>query len=921
MSSLRFALPRESLGEVQRAIAWTGLVSALAAVTLALTPVPSAVAFLALVAFACVGPGAACVCHVRLGDPVAAWAVVLVLSMSLSVLTSVTLVWARWWEPVVGLIVLATLSAASCAVALVLKDQQGPPPEPGPVLPGQRPGSTGAVTPAASETALFPVIGGRRGADEALLLAVGAEVTQRLPDETTLLPIIGGPAAPRPAATDETSVIPRIGGPAAPDETSVIPRIGGPAAPDETSVIPRIGGPAVPADQTTVIPRVTSRIPAAPQDATGLLPRVAGPGPDATSLIPRITAPAAEAAAEPPHQDAAPRRLSARQRRSRRRWETAAALGTILSAVVVWAFSVAGTRIDDVDDFGLLSAVHPAYFLAIVICVLGFVTELARRRPRGWAALGNTAALLLIMHATVPILVAEPEYSWTYKHLGVIDLIAVGRPLDNAYDVYQQWPAFFALVAQLTTAAGTTALDVASWAPLFFGLINLLPVYAIARTLSTDRRVPHLTAFVFCAVNWVGQDYLAPQAFAYTLSLGVVLVMLRWLRRDPMPSREQHRLLTRLWTWVQVGVGPVPYTSSRARKLSLVTLYLVYAAIVVSHQLSPYLVAVGAFALVAFRLVQPVQIVPIFGVIAVLQVIPRYRLVESWGLFDGFNLFANAQPTGPTQGMVSSGRTFSVLAVEVLALAVWLTAAIVVVANRKRLGPLAVPAALAAGPFAVLLGNSYGGEAVFRVFLFSSPWCAFLIAVGMLRLRLDRRLGIGLAAPALALAAVVAVQGEHGQLMVNRFTTAEVRAAQYLYANIPTGGAVVLAGVNFPDRIGARYTDVLGAVGATDSIMPDVSYEGAVIFGEAMDDSDLAALNSYFDVYTVPVYLVFSRSQANAAAYFGYYPPGKLEQLRGLVAGSAQWRLWHGNEDTQIYQYVPGPAAPTTEADAPVPQP
>lgn len=895
MSSLRFALPRESLGEVQRVVAWTGMLTALAAVALALTPVPSAVSFLTLVAFACIGPGAACVCHVRLGDPVAAAAVVLVLSMSLSVLTSVTLVWARWWEPVVGLIVLATLSAASCAVALVLKDRQGPPPENGPVLPGQRQGSTGAVTPAASETALFPVITGRRAADEALLLEVGAEVTQRLPDETTLLPIIGGPGAPRPAAADETSAIPRI------------------------------GGPAVAADQTTVIPRISSTIPAAPQDATGLLPRVAGPGPDATSLIPRITAPVADAAGEseahPHRQAAAPRRLSARQRRYRRRWETAAGLGAILGAVVVWALSVAGTQIDTVDDFGLLSAVHPAYYAAIVICVFGFVAELARRRPRAWAALGNTVALLLIMHATVPILVAEPEYSWTYKHLGVIDLIAVGRPLDNAYDVYQQWPAFFALVALLTSAAGTTALDVASWAPLFFGLINLLPVYAIARTLSTNRRVPYLTAFIFCAVNWVGQDYLAPQAFAYTLSLGVVLVMLRWLRRDPMPSREQHRLLTRLWTWVQVGVGPVPYTSSRARKLSLVTLYLVYAAIVVSHQLSPYLVAVGAFALVSFRLVQAVQIVPIFGVIAVLQLIPRYRLVESWGLFDGFNLFANAQPTGPTHGLVSSGRTFSVLAVEVLALAVWLTAAIVVVANRKRLGPLAVPAALAAGPFAVLLGNSYGGEAVFRVFLYSSPWCAFLIAVGMLRLRLDRRLGIGLAAPALALATVVAVQGEHGQLMVNRFTTAEVQASQHLYANIPAGGAVVLAGVNFPDRIGARYTDVLGAVGATDSIMPDVSYEGAVLFGHAMDDSDLAALNSYFDVYTVPVYLVFSRSQANAAAYFGYYPPSKLEQLRDLVAGSGQWRLWHGNEDTQIYQYVPGSATPSTDQGAPVPQP
>ncbi|NUT33977.1 MAG: hypothetical protein HOV79_12975 [Hamadaea sp.] len=910
-----------ALGDVQRAIAWAGLLSALLGPALALSPLPGGVGFAALVVFACVAPGAACVCHVRLGDPVAAWAVVLVLSMSLTVIAAVTLAWARWWEPGVGIVIVAALSAASCVVALLSKETEpGAAPAPGTRLSGS------ASLHAHDATTLIPRQGadstasreGRTGGADADAAAWGPHTPhEERGDETTVIPRIGGPVSG--ALSDATTVLPHVGGAtlaAAADQTQVITRIEipsprrTPGGADETTVIPKITDAATPtpSDATTVIPRIT--------DATTVIPRIGDTAPpaDETTVLSRVTAQspatAQPSAAAQPEADAEARPLSAYDRLRLRRRDLAIAVLTLTAGTGAWVLALIQADLADVDDFGLLSAMPPAYFAALTICVLGFVWEVSRRSPRAWAAVGHTVLLLAIMHATVPALLAEPEYAWTYKHLGVIDLIASGRPMDNAYDVYQQWPAFFALVAQLTETAGVSALRIASWAPVFFGLINLLPAYAIFRTLSTDRRVPYLAAFVFSAVNWVAQDYLAPQAFAYTLSLGALLVLLRWLRRDPAPAKEiGPRFLRRLWAWAQTGMGPLPYTSSRAKTLSLVTLYVVYAAIVVSHQLSPYLIAISATALVAFRLVQTVQILPIFGVIAILQLIPRYRLVESWGLFDGFNLFANAQPLAPTQGEVSAGRTFSVMAIQVLALSIWLVATIVVIANRKRLGPLAVPAALAAGPFAILVGNSYGGEAVFRIFLFSSPWCAYLITVGLLRLRMRAGWGIGLAVPTLVLATLVAVQGEHGQLQVNAFTSDEVRAAQYLYANVPDGAAIVMAGANYPDRIGARYTDVLGAVGTTDTLLPTGDSEGAVVLGEAMDETDLDAINSYFDQYSMPAFLVVSKSQAHAAAYFGYYRPDRLDKLRALLDGSPKWQLWYGNDDTRIFRYVPNGTA------------
>ena len=63
-----------------------------------------------------------------------------------------------------------------------------------------------------------------------------------------------------------------------------------------------------------------------------------------------------------------------------------------------------------------------------------------------------------MMHATVPLLYRTIEYAWTYKHIGVVDLIREYGHLLASNDIYQQWPGFFATMAILSHVAGVDAL-------------------------------------------------------------------------------------------------------------------------------------------------------------------------------------------------------------------------------------------------------------------------------------------------------------------------------------------------------------------------------------------------------------------------------------------------------------------------------
>jgi hypothetical protein len=225
-----------------------------------------------------------------------------------------------------------------------------------------------------------------------------------------------------------------------------------------------------------------------------------------------------------------------------------------------------------------------------------------------------------------------------------------------------------------------------------------------------------------------------------------------------------------------------------------------------------------------------------------------------------------------------------------LAACMWLGSIVAIAFQRRSLGKVAMVAALAFSPFVILVGQNYGGEAIYRVYLFSAPWCAFLIASALAKMRVSvwHRL-VTISASSLALAA--GLQGLYGPLIVDGFTRPELSASLWLYSHAKPDSAIILAADNFPTHEVANYNlyDV--------EEMPSDPQLGATWLNEANVSEVYNWIRSLGES---PAYVVFSRSMANYASY--YAAPRGYTQLESEVRDSPGWILIYQDAQTTIYR-------------------
>ena len=554
-----------------------------------------------------------------------------------------------------------------------------------------------------------------------------------------------------------------------------------------------------------------------------------------------------------------------------------------------WAYGMSQMDGSRIGSFGLLASADIWFFLGLVALVTGFVFELRGSKPRRWLLALHLVGLIVAIEATVPILFGVPEYAWVYKHLGVVAAFQKYGHITDPTNIYQQWPALFAAVASLSSLAHVNALSFAAWAPLAFELADALLLLAIFRLLTDDRRIAWLAVLLYEGlVCWVGTDYLSPQAFGYLLWLAMVLIMLRWLRA-PVSSEEPRGRLARLRAPLLAGLGPAPTTTKPMRALAVTIALGIYFTIVAAHQLTPYVALAGVGALTVLDLVRPRWLLVAMAAIAGAYLAPRYGfIVHNFGsLFGGGNPIQNA--SGTTAAHHAGTEATTALIVRVLAASMWLLALAAIAWRRRTLGRVAIPAVLAFSPFLIVGAQSYGGEAIYRVFLFSAPWCALLIAGGLCELRLPRR---WLLTGGVSLAILFAgLQGLYAPVSVNAFTNAEVAASRWLYARIPRGSLIVLPQENFPMLESADYNDYELQVMPSD---PQIGQSW-------LDEADLPQVKSWIaSLGQQTAYVVVSRSMNASAAYYG--APKGYTKLVSAIPTALHGSVIYRNADATIYR-------------------
>ncbi|MFE1326378.1 hypothetical protein ACFW7K_06585 [Streptomyces sp. NPDC058735] len=157
--------------------------------------------------------------------------------------------------------------------------------------------------------------------------------------------------------------------------------------------------------------------------------------------------------------------------------------------LALWAYAVRHAEVSRLDDYGLVTALHPAFWAGLAVLTAGFrCTVRDPRRPGDWAAV-HVLALLVMERATQAVVYPTPLYAWAWKHDEVVGrLQTAGQVGDMA--VHDQWPGFYAAQTALVRLLGVESPTLfMAWWPLVSSLMLLLPLLLIYRTFTEDRRL------------------------------------------------------------------------------------------------------------------------------------------------------------------------------------------------------------------------------------------------------------------------------------------------------------------------------------------------------------------------------------------------------------------------------------------------
>ena len=529
-----------------------------------------------------------------------------------------------------------------------------------------------------------------------------------------------------------------------------------------------------------------------------------------------------------------------------------------------FAYGVTTIRSAASSDYGLLAAASPLYALSILLAGTGFAIAI---RLRNFPA-AVTATVLMIAVQRLPCSIATdtPIYPWTYKHLGVVDYIQHEHTLARGVDIYYAWPGVFAVTAWFSDLTGVSAVAIAQWFTVCFYLGFALMVYAAARAWGLVPLTAATAMFMVVSLNWVGQDYYSPQATAMIFTVAL---------------------------FIMVGL-------SRTKPVGVPLTLLLFAALTITHQLTPFWVFVTLSILVFTRTLKPWWIIIPLAAIWLGFVIYNFDEVAKNSTSFSLNILSNTKSAVPHPGCF--GQRLTSLGNKFLSISLWAATVVTLEGRRRKKQAFWALAVLALSPFGILFCGNYGNEAIYRVYLYSLLGCSLVLApvvVTVLQSALKHSFFCGLVVVWVAVA--LSAQGYLGSWFANLVVTSDVDESKKLFDQVEFP-AYLLEGAPFwPDRITWRYVNYARF---------SEDYDLPVIYGNELDgshfntDEDYKKFRDFIDErLDATTYLVFSEQMARYSGYFGYTPPDAIPNLKARLARDPSWILVRDVNGVTVYEH------------------
>jgi len=574
------------------------------------------------------------------------------------------------------------------------------------------------------------------------------------------------------------------------------------------------------------------------------------------------------------------------------------------AGLVFWVVAVRESHFLNMNSYGLVSVLGWPFFVGLALVVVGFTVELFRAPLRSMQLTILIVLLVIFIFGTPCAVEPVASLSTSWVHAGFIQYIVQHGHALNGYDARFSWPGGFSMGAVLVAFAGqANAIGFLRWFPLFIELSYLAPLLVIARFSGVSRRAGWLGIMLFYSTNWIYQDYFSPQALNYLFFLVIIASVLAcW---QPKPSArfaaesgfwrtriDQSRNLVTRSRWEGRDTTSTWTSGMTLSVLGLIGIIMLASSM--SHQLTPYIIIVALGACLFTRRLGRPEMVILVTVLAIGWI--------SLGASDYWvghlnDIFGSVFQFGSTIGQNVTGRlSGGVSHVLIVETRILLTGGVFFLAGvgflRRSTDSRALEA-LAGAPFLVLVAQSYGGEVLQRVVLFSLPFTGLLAASAIFPFRTGAikailpKISFGRFArfvrPSVQAAVVIVVLGfalattivRGGNDSYESFSKGELEAVSFAYDHARAGQTIESVNGYLP--IGFRGVGSVKVVVAQDAPSTPVRKVGLRLLRDHASE------------------IILSQSQQLYGEEGSGYPPGWEASLESTLVNhgytiTAQWQ-------------------------------
>jgi hypothetical protein len=492
----------------------------------------------------------------------------------------------------------------------------------------------------------------------------------------------------------------------------------------------------------------------------------------------------------------------------------------------------------------------------------------------------------------------------------------------------------------------SSALALGKWATVAVNLMYLPPLLMLLRALTRNSRLIWAAALLFFILNWVNQDYLAPQSITYVFYLTILTLVLTYLRPlDAVDSAQARRgLNTRVersigaaggkrlagrWSrWLpNVRPGSVPHDVPKTAVggttgvLVAMTVIVLFGAAVTSHQLTPYAVfsAVTLLVITGHCRVHGLPVLMAVMLIAWTIFVASGYIdghLEKIATGGGLKTSAASNVTGRLVG--SDQHVVIVWERLMLTATAWLLAFAGAFYRFRTQHRDHAAAILALAPVPLFL-LPYGGEVLMRIYFFMLPFVAFFAAtlfvpdpteaptaessVGWALRRVRDIILFGGIASILMAGSFIA---RYGNERMDYFTPNETAAVKELYRLAPRG-SYLLAEVGYlpwryqdyewsrtdPSQAGHRYLSLAEEW----KLDPTKSARDMALW-------TAETLRANATAGRPPGFLILSRSQRAHEEILGGLSQTAMDDYERILVRSGKFQLVYANGDAKIYARI-----------------